>query len=157
MLAVLAVDRTAGFVLLLTVLAPTPLAEGRTPIVTYAALGAGVVAFVAGNVVTRIMATAQQHALVTRAESPAGERDGADVAMLLGGYQVRFIVACALLEGAGYFNGAAYLIEGQWSSLAMIAALAAGMLLLLPTPGRMRGWLERKLATLQQERQWTRP
>ena len=142
-------------VVLLTVLHPHQPGPDDMTVLTYAGVAGGVIAFVAANVLSRIMDAAQQQALVAAAPSDdAGELG--DVPALCGGYQVRLIIACAVLEGAAFLNGIAYLSEGQMISMGVMGALLVAIALLFPGRGRVEGWLDRKAVAVQQERQWTR-
>jgi hypothetical protein len=56
-------------------------------------------------------------------------------------YQTHHIIRCALLEGAGFFQLIAYLLEGQIFSLATAVALIAGIALLFPTREKVEDWI----------------
>jgi hypothetical protein len=61
---------------------------------------------------------------------------------LAGLYQTKTIVANALLEGSGFFNGVAYLIHGHWMSLAIMGVLVALMAITFPSQSQFETWAE---------------
>jgi hypothetical protein len=65
-----------------------------------------------------------------------------DLRTLLRLYQTRLIVGLAILEGAALFNAVAYLIAGQWWSLAVVGVLLALMLTSFPTRMGIEQWLD---------------
>ena len=69
----------------------------------------------------------------------------------------RAIISAALLEGAALFLLIAYMIERSPWSLAVAGVLIAGLLLQIPTHGRLVRWVEDQLRLLEQERQFDRP
>ena len=64
-------------------------------------------------------------------------------------YQMELIIKLALLEGAAFMNGVAYLVEIRWWSLAAMGALLAVMCLKFPTKGRITTWIERRTIDLR--------
>ena len=60
-------------------------------------------------------------------------------------YQTQMIVACALCEGAAFFNLISYIIEGQLWSLAIVAGLLAIMAMAFPTMERVDSWADEQL------------
>lgn len=107
-------------VILLTVIQPEP-TEGP-PMIAYIGVAAGLVALVAGVIVPRIMAASQ----------PA----------TAGAYQTTLIIGSALFEGGAFFNLAAYMIDGQSFSLAVVAVLVSAIVVGMPTIGRVEDWLD---------------
>ncbi len=63
-------------------------------------------------------------------------------------YQTELIIKLALLEGAAFFNGVAYLLEINWWSLAAMGALLAVMCFSFPTRPRITRWIERRTVEL---------
>ena len=59
-------------------------------------------------------------------------------------YLVSVLLGWSLLEGAGFFNLVAYLLEGSVISLVVTLCISAGMLLLFPTKGRFAFWSPRE-------------
>lgn len=74
--------------------------------------------------------------------STASAKAGTSHAGAIGLYVTRLIIGYAVLEGAAFFNLIAYLLEGNWWSLAIAAALVALMLAAYPTRARIRQWVE---------------
>ncbi len=64
-------------------------------------------------------------------------------------YQTEVIIKLALLEGAAFMNGVAYLLEVQWWSLAAMGALLAFMGLKFPSRSRITNWIERRTVDLR--------
>ena len=76
-----------------------------------------------------------------------------DAGKLCAAYNIRTIIAVALLEGAAFFLVTAYQLERNRLALA-IAALLIGMILLhMPTRDRVAGWIETQLQRLEDDRQ----
>jgi hypothetical protein len=63
------------------------------------------------------------------------------------------MVGMALLEGAAFLAGIAYLLEGSPAALGMMAAVVAIMLIRSPTAGRMQDWIVRQAEELERLRQ----
>ena len=57
------------------------------------------------------------------------------LSQLLAIYQTRLVIACALLEGAAFFNLVAYFIEGQTLNLIVTGVLLVMMAMRFPTTG----------------------
>ncbi len=57
-------------------------------------------------------------------------------------FQIRMIIAMALLVGATLFNLIAYIINGQWFSLATATFLVLLMVTLFPTARGFEKWVE---------------
>jgi hypothetical protein len=57
-------------------------------------------------------------------------------------FQTRMIVGLALLEGAAFFNLVAFMTEGHWWTLIVVAVLLVWMLASFPTHGRLKQWIE---------------
>jgi hypothetical protein len=77
-----------------------------------------------------------------------------DAAKLLAVRQTTLIVALALLEGAAFLGGIAYLLEARPKALVGVGLAVWAMLYHFPTESRTRYWLERQagvLAGLRQE------
>jgi hypothetical protein len=71
---------------------------------------------------------------------------------LVASYQTTLIISCAILEGAGFFNGVAFMLERQQMNLIAGAALAVLILIQLPTAGRLVSWVEDELNTIDRLR-----
>lgn len=76
-----------------------------------------------------------------------------DIAKLLALRQTTMIVTLALLQGAGFLGGIAYLLEAQPVALAVAGVAFVFMLAGFPTEARVRAWLERQVELLAELRQ----
>jgi hypothetical protein len=76
-----------------------------------------------------------------------------DANRLLALRQTILITSQALLEGAAFFAGVAYLLEGRLFVLAVIVVALLQMLMSFPTEYRVRTWLETQLDQLALLRQ----
>ena len=61
---------------------------------------------------------------------------------LAGLFQTRMIIGMALLDGAALFNLIAYMIDGQWFSLATAGFLLLLMGMMFPTVREFESWAE---------------
>jgi hypothetical protein len=75
-------------------------------------------------------------ALADPEQSPGG-RDSSRLAL----YQTRMIIGMALLEGAAFYQGIAYYVEGQPLALGLGCLLLLGLIIQFPTRGRIERWL----------------
>jgi hypothetical protein len=90
----------------------------------------------------------QQIAGGTWHPSPQGPAPATDAGKLLLVRQTTMIIGMAQLEGACFFGGIAYLLEGQPLALVVVVI---GLLLLMtkfPTEGRVRSWLDAQMEQL---------
>jgi hypothetical protein len=81
-----------------------------------------------------------------------GENPQTFTGELINVWQTSFIVSRALLEGAGFLGALAYMVEKHWLGLAVALAVALIMLVTFPTEGRIRAWVERQQAALDEMR-----
>jgi hypothetical protein len=94
--------------------------------------------------------------IVTGRLTPAGGNPAAfatDGAKLMALYQTTMIVGYALVEGAAFMGCVAYLLDGHWLALGVVAVAVALMLARFPTEGRVRSWVERQTEALSRLRQ----
>jgi hypothetical protein len=84
----------------------------------------------------------------SRIDGPEYPAPPSDVARLGGIYQTQLIVRSALLEGAGFMNATAYLLESQVISLVIIAVLLVTILAKLPTGKSIIAWVQNELRQL---------
>lgn len=73
---------------------------------------------------------------------------------VLAGLHSRVIVRAALLEGAAFFNGMAYMIERQPYSIAVAVALLVCIAATLPFRRSTEEWIERELRLLRDDAQF---
>lgn len=57
-------------------------------------------------------------------------------------YQTNQILSKAPLEGAGFFNGVAYIVESHWLSLAIMVVITSLMSLTFPSQSQFEAWAE---------------
>jgi hypothetical protein len=76
-----------------------------------------------------------------------------DVAPLAAIYQTQTIIGAALIEGAAFLAGIAYMLEQRQISLYVAGALLVLIASQFPTVSRLEGWIENELAGIQQMRQ----
>jgi hypothetical protein len=79
---------------------------------------------------------------------PAG--DTGSLAQL---YQTQLIVGAAMLEGAAFFAGIAFMLERNPIAAAVALVLLAVLAARFPTRDRVAGWLDRQLELIKEERQ----
>lgn len=72
--------------------------------------------------------------------------EDANLAPLLQMHQTLLIIRCAILEGAGFFNLVAHIIERHKITLAAAGVLLFIMMTQFPTRSRVEGWVENELA-----------
>ncbi len=75
-----------------------------------------------------------------------------DEGLLIAALQMKTIIGCALLEGAGFANAFAYMSERQVVSLAITLATILMILAHFPLRFWLDGWLERQKRWLDEER-----
>lgn len=64
-------------------------------------------------------------------------------------YQTQMIVACAVLEGAAFFNLISYMTEGQMWTLGVVIVLLALMATSFPTAEKVNNWADEQLRRIQ--------
>jgi hypothetical protein len=127
------------------------------PFVSYIALIAAFVAPVAGWLVPQMIASSMPQAVVdgklaANAAMAHVAEEMKPLHSLVATYQTTLIVRCAILEGAGFFNGVAYLFERQQMNAIAAVALAVLILIQFPTSGRLVSWVEGELNTINRLR-----
>jgi hypothetical protein len=68
-------------------------------------------------------------------------------------FQSSLIIGLAMLDGAGFFAGIAYLLEGLPGVLVILAAVVLMMLLRFPTSNRVQAWMVQQADLMEQLRQ----
>jgi hypothetical protein len=131
--------------------------EAPRPFVSYLALVAAFVAPVAAWVVPRILAGLMRQEIIDGKSTahlgmqPVSE-EMKPLHSLVAAYQTTLIVSCAILEGAGFFNVVAYLLERQQMNAIAAVVLAVLILMQFPTSGRLVSWVEDELNTIDRLR-----
>ena len=126
------------------------------PFLTYVGLAFGVIAFLAWLIVPNALASNARRTIAA-GQNPSwaqgvSQQAAGDVGQLAGVYQIRLIVASALLEGAAFFNLVAYLIEAHQLSLVAAVVLVVIMLCQFPTYNRLADWVSHELENVDQLR-----
>ena len=80
-------------------------------------------------------------------QTDAASEGNPELGQLLGLYQTRLIIQCALMEGAAFFNLIAYIIEHGIISVLVAAALLVAIFQKFPTLSRVQRWIEKQQET----------
>ena len=75
-----------------------------------------------------------------------------DDGLLMAAFQMKTIIGCAILEGAGFANAYAFMAERRMESLAITLALIVMIAAHFPLRFWLDGWLERQKRWLDEER-----
>ena len=144
--------------------APAPAAAGPgTPLFTYIAVAVGLMNLALSFVVPNL-AVANGRRQIARGVAPkikGGPTEAkqiypsGDTGMLAQLYQTQLIVGAAMLEGAAFFAGIAFMLERNPIAAGMALVLLAVLAARFPTRDRIQAWLEQQLGLLQEERQST--
>ena len=130
--------------------------QENLPVVTYVALGFGVLALVASVLVPRLIDAGNRNGILSGTNQPSNSSqqtaEVGEVGLFMGMYLGRLIVGVAILEGAAFFNLAARIIEGQTISLIMAALLLVAILLKFPTRSSVENWIETERRTIEELR-----
>jgi hypothetical protein len=130
-------------------------------LITYLALGIGaanlVLSFVVPGLVTangRRQIAREVPAKTNDAEKPLRLVDAtSDTPRLAILYQTQLIIGAALLEGAAFFNGIAFMLERQPITLFACVVLLVAMAWRMPTSDRVNAWIDGQAMQLQEDRQ----
>jgi hypothetical protein len=57
-------------------------------------------------------------------------------------YVSKTLLSDTPLEGAAFFNGIAYIIDGHWMTLAVVFAILAMMAITFPSQSQFESWAE---------------
>lgn len=109
--------------------------KNAPPILTYLGV-AGAALMIAMRFVIPALATA---AATRRTE---GQTPEAFRQQLAGAYQAKTIIGAALLEGAGFFNGVAYIVTASPLNMGAVALLLTVMAVTFPTQTQFDNWAD---------------
>jgi hypothetical protein len=131
------------------------------PLITYVAVGAAFFAMCVALVLPGVIAGKQRQAIVSGKAALASQLSYAlpqtaefrDLGSLVVAYHARVIIYGALLEGAGFFNLVAYMLERQTLSLVVAGFLLLMILSQFPTTSRLENWIEKEMRMIDQLRQ----
>ncbi|MCA9057976.1 MAG: hypothetical protein KDA85_05735, partial [Planctomycetaceae bacterium] len=112
-------------------------------LMTWMAVGFGVLMFVNHLVIPEFVAKANLSAITP--DSLKDLEDAQRIRKVLPAFQVRHIIGCAMLEGAGFLAAVAALLEKNWIPLAVAGAMIVLMALQFPGETRVRFWAEDKV------------
>jgi hypothetical protein len=86
-------------------------------------------------------------------EPPAqGPASTSDSGKLMGVRQTAVIIRMAMLEGASFFGGIAYLTQGHPVALGVMIAGLVLLMMQFPTQGRVQSWLNEQLEEIDRAR-----
>jgi hypothetical protein len=126
--------------------------EADDNMMSYIAIGFAFVTGTLSVIVPQIMVSSQIEQIANGTFSLGNksvEMPDTDEVKLAAVYQTTTIVACALLEAAGFFNTHVYLEDGQ---IAIAILVVLGVLLHFPTVNRVKDWIDRKKYDLEMQR-----
>lgn len=121
---------------------PEPGDADSQPILTLMALGLGVSAIIgnfilAGRWKRRAVQALASGDLQSAEDSKVNSLENA----LVGRYMTGMILSNALLEGTGFIALTAYMVDGHWMALALVAVILTVMAAKFSTPGRVANWV----------------
>ncbi|MCA9064370.1 MAG: hypothetical protein KDA96_14970 [Planctomycetaceae bacterium] len=112
-------------------------------ILTWISLGFGVLMFVNHLVIPNIVGNSAL-AQVT-ADKLKELNDEQRIMAVLPAFQVRHIVACALLEGAGFLGLVCAMLEKNWIPMVVGGVMAALIAIRFPSESNVRFWAEDRI------------
>ncbi len=133
-----------------------PPSEGKTPILTYVAVGHGAVAIVIvmlapGWVTNSARRRIADHARTSPTHQKLSTQDQHNrlKLQLLPVYTTRIIINAAILEGVAMIAVAAYFIDAHQLALAMALIFAFFVAIQLPTVDRIETWMDTQIQHMQ--------
>lgn len=133
-----------------------PEQPSESPIVAIFSAVASFATAVIAPIMPRLIAARVRRALVdgkpTSQFSAEVFEELGEAGALAGTYQVGQIVYRAILEGAAFMNVAAYMVEGQSFSLALVSFLLIVMAFRFPTRDHLENWISQELTAIDQLR-----
>lgn len=126
----------------------------ENPVITYVSFAYAAGIFAAHAFVPNRVAAGVRRRLAGDVAPSAPDDTGLspDEKSLCAAYQTRLIVAAALVEGAAFMFLIAYMIEGNWISLAAGVACLVLLAAKFPTENGVRRWMEAQQELLAAER-----
>ncbi|MDP1797502.1 MAG: hypothetical protein Q8K78_08480 [Planctomycetaceae bacterium] len=104
-------------------------------VLTYFGLGGAVLMTVMRFIIPGIAAAATMRR--TEGQTPESHRQ-----QLAAAYHTKTIIGAALLEGAGFFNGVAYIITGSLLNIGAVAVLLTIMAITFPSQTQFDNWAD---------------
>lgn len=114
--------------------------EQKEGVLVWVALGIAIMAIVVRTVLGGFLTSALRNGLDRTVwdELPEQKKDS----RLIGQFQTKHIIECALLEGAAFFNLVIYIIERNMISLGVAAVLLMLMAMAFPGGSKVDHWVE---------------
>ncbi|WP_428307564.1 hypothetical protein [Lacipirellula sp.] len=146
----------ASFLVFIAVQGGEPRPNAAQGLARWAAVTGGL-AFVGSLILPTIMTAQHRRGISAPQVRQSIAANGGDpISWVLAGLHSRVIVRAALLEGAAFFNGMAYMTERQPYSIAVAAALLACIAASFPFRRSTEEWIERELRLLRDDAQFER-
>lgn len=123
------------------------------PRMTYAAIGAAVIAFFASALLPMFLAGPMKRQIAT-AQAVTGAKP--DLRRYVGVYQTLLIIRCAILEGAAFFCLVGFMVEHHIAGPIAATLLLLAILVQFPTLSRLESWIETELVAADQLQQLRR-
>jgi hypothetical protein len=132
------------------------------PLITYLAVGMGIVGLVLSFIVPSMFVASARRKIAKGMCSPTATGDPAQLAKFYAAgdtgklavvYQTQLIIGSALCEGMAFFATVAYMVERNPLALGMALILLAGLAVRIPTRNRGNAWIDQQQSMLQTERQ----
>ncbi len=149
--------------LLVALLLPRDATDERLPIISYIAIGYGLLACLAVSPITKAVVSSARRKIAREAPATAGDANKgdageaefakSDLGKLVGLLAVKTLVNGAVYEGAALFLCVAYILDHGPLTALLAVLLAAGVLSQTPTRDRAHRWLDDQRRQLEQERQ----
>lgn len=148
--------------LVIALLLPRDAPGDRLPIISYIALGYGLLACLAVSPITNAVVSGARRKIAREASATAGDANKgdagegdfakSDLGKLVGLLAVKTLVNGAVYEGAALFLCVAYILDHGPLTALLAVLLAAGVLSQTPTRDRAHRWLDDQRRQLEQER-----
>jgi hypothetical protein len=115
--------------------------------------GMGMIFLPLSFILPNVVATQSLRAAAARASDgkPSSTPQPGGAVTPASAFQTSAIIGGALVEGAAFFSGVAYLIEQNPIALAVFGILLAALILRFPTRGRFDRWVEQQEEMLRSE------
>lgn len=131
-------------------------AEPRVPVLSYVALGYGVVSLAAAPMLAALITSSGRQRLAARIaalqDTSNGEAAEAGRRALAGLYMTRTIASRAALEGAALLLAVSYMIEQEILTVPLVALLIVALALHFPSRDRVERWTDGELRQIEQDR-----
>jgi len=133
--------------------------DGKLEILSLISIGMAVMSVFMSFLVPKLIVKTNRNKIANgdwSGDATSGTVHGTDGGKLSAVFQMTTIVGSALLEGAAFFALVAYMQEGHFAALVVVAVLMLGILFHFPTRSRIEGWVEAQLRLIDEERNLSR-